>query len=102
MARAILPGLPALPAALAWPGLPLWHMSTVKFGGYVSMEIDRKHNQPTRERTHQVDTLYTAIMAIGGLALLPLALTIVGGIVRLRRARRRAAMHSRFADRVGY
>lgn len=66
------------------------------------MEIDRKHNQPTRERTHQVDTLYTAIMAIGGIALMPLAIAVIGGIIRHRRASRRAAMFGRFNDRIGY
>lgn len=44
----------------------------------------------------------TALLSIGALALLPLAVVIIGGIARHRRERRRAAMLSRFADRMGY
>jgi hypothetical protein len=41
------------------------------------------------------------VYAIGGVALMPLASTIIGGIVRYRRERRRAAMLNRFYDRMG-
>jgi hypothetical protein len=49
-----------------------------------------------------MDTVTTAIYGIGAIALLPLALTSIGAIIRHRRERRRAAMLSRFADRMGY
>lgn len=49
-----------------------------------------------------MDTVTMAIMAIGGIALMPLAIAIIGGIIRHRRASRRAAMFGRFNDRIGY
>jgi hypothetical protein len=48
-----------------------------------------------------MDTVTMAIMAIGGIALMPLAIAAIGGIIRHRRASRRAAMFNRFNDRMG-
>lgn len=49
-----------------------------------------------------MDALTMATMAIGSMALLPVAAIAIGGILRSRRERRRAAMLSRYADRIGY
>jgi hypothetical protein len=49
-----------------------------------------------------MDTVTTAVYGIGSIALLPLVFTTIGAIIRHRRERRRAAMLSRFADRMGY
>lgn len=48
-----------------------------------------------------MDALTMATMAIGSLALMPVAAIAVGGILRSRRERRRAAMINRFWDRIG-
>lgn len=48
-----------------------------------------------------MDALYPAILAIGGLGLLPLVITIIGAIARARANRRREAMFRRFNDRIG-
>ncbi len=47
------------------------------------------------------DTVMMAVYAIGGMALMPLAISIITGIRNSRREYRRQAMLDRYAERIG-